>query len=69
MWAVEVTLDNQSRIMIPRNLLEFAKIEKEVLMIGTLDKIEIWNPDIYEQYIASQPENYEKVVEKVLGMK
>lgn len=68
MWAVEVTLDNQSRIMIPKNLLEFAKIDKEVLIIGALDRIEIWNPNIFQEYIRAQPESYESVAEKILGM-
>ncbi len=68
MWAVEVTLDNQSRVMIPKNLLEFAKIDKEALIIGALDRIEIWNPNIFQEYVNSQPESYESVVEKILGM-
>ncbi len=69
MWAVEVTLDNQSRLMIPKNLLEFAKIGKEVLIIGALDRIEIWNPDVFQEYVNTQPESYESIAEKVLGMK
>ncbi len=66
MWANEVTLDNQSRIMIPKNLLEFAKIDREAILIGTLDKIEIWNPEVYEEYEKGQPD-YETVAAKVLG--
>ncbi|CUT00738.1 division/cell wall cluster transcriptional repressor MraZ [Candidatus Kryptobacter tengchongensis] len=69
MWAVEVTLDNQSRIMIPKNLLEFAKIDKEALIIGALDRIEIWNPEVFNEYVNTQPESYESIAEKVLGMK
>ncbi|CUT04075.1 division/cell wall cluster transcriptional repressor MraZ [Candidatus Kryptobacter tengchongensis] len=69
MWAVEVTLDNQSRIMIPKNLLEFAKIDKEALIIGALDRIEIWNPEVFNEYVNSQPESYESIAEEVLGMK
>jgi MraZ protein len=68
MWAVEVTLDNQSRVMIPKNLLEFAKIDKEALIIGALDRIEIWNPNIFQEYVNSQPESYESIVEKILGI-
>lgn len=69
MWAVEVTLDNQSRIMIPKNLLEFAKIDKEALIIGALDRIEIWNPEVFNEYVNTQPESYESIAEKVLGLK
>jgi MraZ protein len=69
MWATEVTLDNQARIIIPRNLLEFAKIEKEVLIIGALDRIEVWNPKIFSDYMNAQPESYESVAESILGIK
>lgn len=69
MWATEVTLDNQSRIMIPKNLLEFAKIDKEALIIGALDRVEIWNPEVFNEYINTQPESYESIAEKVLGMR
>ena len=69
MWATEVTLDNQARIMIPKKLLEFAKIEKEALIIGALDRIEIWNPKVFEDYLNSQPEGYESVAETILGIR
>lgn len=48
--AEEVPIDGQGRIMLPRPLLEFAGIKKEVLFIGMLDKIELWNPEIYREF-------------------
>lgn len=48
--AAEDKLDSQARLLIPKNLLEFAGIEKEVLILGQNKKIEVWNPDIYEAY-------------------
>ena len=44
-YAVEDTMDSQSRILVPQNLIEYAKIEKEVLILGVLKKIEVWNPE------------------------
>jgi MraZ protein len=38
--AADGALDAQSRITVPQNLLEYAKIEKEVLVLGQLDSIE-----------------------------
>ncbi len=46
-------MDAQGRIMIPDRILNLAKIDKqkrEMLLIGTLEKFEIWNPEIYEQH-------------------
>lgn len=65
--ATEDTWDSQSRILIPKNLLEYAKIEKEVLILGALKKIEVWNPKVYEEYINQSPETYEEIAAKVMA--
>jgi len=64
-YASEVQLDGQSRIMVPQTLLKFADIKNEAMIIGVLERIEIWNPDIYENYIQQQEASYEEVAEKV----
>ncbi len=64
-YASEVQLDGQSRIMLPQNLLKFADIKSEALILGVLERIEIWNPEIYESYIQQQEASYEEVAEKV----
>jgi len=65
-WATESQLDGQFRIMIPRDLLQFAGIENDVLIIGVLEHIEVWNPRIYEAYLKAQDESYETVAQTVL---
>lgn len=64
--ASDVQLDSQARITIPSNLREYAEIKNEVFIIGTFDKIELWNPQIYSDYINNQTETYESVAEKVM---
>jgi MraZ protein len=64
--ATESQLDGQFRISIPKELLQFAHIENEVLIIGVLEHIEIWNPGMYEQYLKTQAESYETVAQTVL---
>ncbi len=64
--ATESQLDGQSRITIPKDLLQFAGIENEVVIIGVLDRIEVWNPRSYREYQESQPESYETVAQNVL---
>jgi MraZ protein len=64
--ATELELDNQSRLSIPRELLQFAGIENEVLIIGVLEHIEFWNPGMYEQYMKTQAQSYESVAQTVL---
>ncbi len=62
----ECTLDTQARLSIPQELREFALIQSEVRIVGMLDKIELWNPQIYEKYKADQPEPYETIATKVM---
>ena len=64
--ATETQLDGQSRIVIPRELLQFAGIEDQVLILGVLERIEIWNPKDHEEYVASQKDSYESVAQSVL---
>jgi MraZ protein len=64
--ATECQLDGQSRITIPKELLQFAGIENEVLILGVLERIEVWNPSVYREYLKSQSESYENVAQTVL---
>ncbi len=48
--AFEASMDSQGRIMIPDRVLKMGFIEKDLLIFGTLNKLEVWNPKVYEQY-------------------
>jgi MraZ protein len=63
--ANDSKLDNQSRITIPPDLIKFANIDNEVLILGVLDRIEIWNPAVYEEYQKNHTDTYETVAEQV----
>tara|TARA_B100000902_G_scaffold376377_1_gene407375 strand:+ start:248 stop:769 length:522 start_codon:yes stop_codon:yes gene_type:complete len=41
--------DSQGRIIIPENLCEYAKIDKEVAVIGVIKKIELWSPEMLDE--------------------
>lgn len=49
--TVYVTVDDQGRSVLPKNLREFAKIENKVMIIGVGDHFEIWDKTSWEQYI------------------
>ena len=51
--ATEVETDKQGRGLIPTNLREYAGIEKEIVTIGALIKIEIWSKEKWESYNES----------------
>jgi MraZ protein len=64
-WAEDMEPDGQSRIMIPQELLTYAGIEREAIILGVLDRIEIWSPVILEEYQKSQADTYESVAGQV----
>ncbi len=67
MEAEEQTLDSQSRILIPKKLLNYAGIEKEVLILGAMNKIEIWNPETYKKYLEESDISYEQIAAEVMS--
>jgi MraZ protein len=48
--AYKTTMDNQGRVLLPDQVLEMGQIEKEILLLGSLNKWELWNPQKYENY-------------------
>ena len=50
--AVDVQIDSQGRILLPKHLLEYASLEKEALVIGAGNRAEIWAPSLYEEDMA-----------------
>ena len=67
MWAEEVSLDGQGRISLPKALSDFAGIRDKVLIIGAMDRIELWNPEHFAHYLLEHTEDQETLAEKVMG--
>ena len=53
--TTEVALDSQGRINIPSDYYQHAGIEKKVRIIGSVDTIQLWNPETYDQ-VSQTPE-------------
>jgi MraZ protein len=47
--AVDCPMDGQGRILIPQSLRSHARIDKDVILIGMLTKVEIWSKEVWEQ--------------------
>ncbi|MDI6807386.1 MAG: division/cell wall cluster transcriptional repressor MraZ [Candidatus Eisenbacteria bacterium] len=64
--SADATLDSQGRIALPPALVKQAKISKDVVVFGILDRIELWNPKLFEQYFARSGQSYEETAEDLL---
>ena len=50
----QLPVDKAGRVCLPEEKVQAADIGKEVVMVGMLDWIEIWNPDRYEKVKAAE---------------
>ena len=55
--AHEVRPDSQGRITIPQRLREFAHLERDAVVIGAIDRIEIWDSGRWAQVSARADES------------
>ncbi|NLK95853.1 MAG: division/cell wall cluster transcriptional repressor MraZ [Clostridiales bacterium] len=62
--ASEVEMDKQGRGLIPQNLKEYAGIEKEIVSIGVLSRVEIWSKDKWNNYNDSNID-FDSIAEKM----
>ncbi len=66
--AAEDQFDTQSRLLVSKKLIEFAEIEKDVIILGMNKYIEVWNPKLYEEYLKEIEEPYESIAKEVMNM-
>ena len=62
-----VELDATGRILIPKDLFEFAGIKKQVVMSSSVNIIEIWDKDKYEKAINEAADDFADLAEEVMG--
>ena len=56
--SINVELDGQGRFVIPSNLLSFAKIKEDVVIIGAGDHFEVWDGNLWQKHIRKVEEEY-----------
>ena len=66
--ATECEIDKQGRFLIASNLRKFAGLEKEVVIIGVLNKIEIWSKDKWLKYSEEENMEADEIAEKMSNL-
>ena len=62
-----VDLDASGRLLIPKDLIGFAKIEKEIVVSSAVSIVEIWDKTQYEKAIDDAASDFAALAEEVMG--
>lgn len=61
-----VELDGAGRILVPKNMLTFAGLEKESIVVGMGNRVEIWDASRYDDYLIKDQKEFSELAEKHL---
>ncbi len=65
--ATELALDGTNRILLPKQLLEYAAIEKELILFAYSNRVEVWSKPNYDNLLSDEPEDFSSLAEEVMG--
>lgn len=57
--------DAQGRMILPQKLKEFAKIDKDIVICGAGERIEIWAKEVYDVYFSDEDENFDELFKQL----
>lgn len=64
--ANDVKLDANHRLLVPKLLMSYAGLEKEVILSGQEDRIELWDKSIYEEEMSISVEDFSDLAHEVM---
>ncbi len=62
-----VEVDNTGRLLVPRDLFNFAGLEKEIVLSSAINIVEIWDKTKYEEAIDETADSFADLAEEVMG--
>jgi MraZ protein len=65
--AVEVVPDRQGRILVPQRLLESVGLKDAALLVGVIDRVEIWDPERFEAAVAVPGTDADRLATQIFG--
>tara|TARA_B100002003_G_C14124223_1_gene540733 strand:- start:138 stop:611 length:474 start_codon:yes stop_codon:yes gene_type:complete len=63
-----VEVDGNGRLLIPKDLVGFAGIKKEIVLSSAINIVEIWDKDKYEETIEAASDDFADLAEEVMGI-
>ncbi|MCO4820770.1 MAG: division/cell wall cluster transcriptional repressor MraZ [Flavobacteriaceae bacterium] len=62
-----IELDASGRLLVPKDLVVFANIQKDIVVSSAVNIIEIWDKTSYEQAINDAADDFADLAEEVMG--
>jgi MraZ protein len=66
--ANKVVMDSADRILLAKRLLEYAEIERDVILLAYNNRIEIWSAEQYDQLLEEEPDDFSGLAEGVMEL-
>ena len=63
--AITLEFDRQGRVNIPNYLNEYASLTKDVVIVGVINRIEIWSKDKWEEFMNNNVESLSDISENL----
>jgi MraZ protein len=68
--ATQLELDTAGRLLLPKNLTEHAGLEKDIVLVSAVNKIEIWDKSKYTQFFETfTPQAFSELANEVMNKK
>ncbi|MCH7534610.1 MAG: division/cell wall cluster transcriptional repressor MraZ [Bacteroidetes bacterium] len=65
--ATQLDIDGNGRLLLPKRLLRFASISKEIVLKSFINKIEIWDKGTHDKMMNNENDDLADLAEKVMG--
>jgi MraZ protein len=65
--ASELRCDSANRLLVPKTLMDYADLDKEIVLFAFGNRIEIWSKSLYESTMSVEPEDFSVLAEDVMG--
>ncbi len=62
-----VEIDTLGRLLVPKDLMTFSQISKDIVLSSAVNIVEIWDKDLYEKSIAGEDIDFADLAEDVMG--
>lgn len=62
-----IEMDSSGRLLVPKDLYDFAGLDKDIVLSSAINIIEIWDKNKYEQAIDEAADDFAELAEEVMG--